>query len=143
MKNLWLLLLFGALAGFADEPSFAFLNKGTYYPLSRDIRFPFSSAQVTNLEIVVSKCHVNNLNAYSPRFPVGQDELNDYVERSTYGDFVKEPFRSGSIRVDNIRGRMDSSSASQRIICPVGSVRSICKDRASKRLIDEPLHPPM
>ena len=64
MKKSILLPLLLTLGAFADTPSFTLLNKGLYYPLSRELQFPFSSAQVTNLEIVVSKCYVNNLNAY-------------------------------------------------------------------------------
>ena len=44
---------------------------------------------------------VRRTGAYSPRFPVGQDELTDYAERSTYDDSVKASFRSMAIRVDN------------------------------------------
>ena len=59
---------------------------------------------------------VRQTGAYSPRFPVGQDELNDYVERSTYGDFVKEPFRSGSIRVDNDCVKFDAAAVNSYTI---------------------------
>ena len=55
------LLVFAAVAA---EPSFKLLNKGMYYPASRDLAFPYASCQVTNLDITVSKCYVNNLNAY-------------------------------------------------------------------------------
>ena len=44
---------------------------------------------------------VRQTGAYLPRFPVEQDELADYAERSTYDDSVKACFRSGAVRVDN------------------------------------------
>lgn len=53
-----------AFAAVAAEPSFKLLNKGTYYPASRNLAFPYASCQVTNIDITVSKCYVNNLNAY-------------------------------------------------------------------------------
>ena len=65
MKSLCLLLSAGlALSGLAGKPSFCLLNRGTYYPLSRDLHFPCQSLGVSNLEVKVSKCYVNNLNAY-------------------------------------------------------------------------------
>ena len=65
MKSLCLLLSAGlALSGLAEKPSFCLLNRGTYYPLSRDLHFPCQSLGVSNLEVKVSKCYVNNLNAY-------------------------------------------------------------------------------
>ena len=51
----------------ADDPSFKLLNRGMYYPASRNLTFPYSSCHVTNLDITVSKCYVNNLNAYELR----------------------------------------------------------------------------
>ena len=54
-----------AFTAVAAEPSFKLLNQGTYYPASRDLAFPYASCQVTNLDITLSKCYVNNLNAYS------------------------------------------------------------------------------
>ena len=54
-----------AFTAVAAEPSFKLLNQGTYYPASRNLAFPYSSSQVTNFDITVSKCYVNNLNAYS------------------------------------------------------------------------------
>ena len=53
-----------AFAAVAAEPSFKLLNRGTYYPASRTLAFPYASCQVTNFAITVSKCYVNNLNAY-------------------------------------------------------------------------------
>ena len=44
---------------------------------------------------------VRRTGAYSPRFPVEQDELADFAGRSTYDDSVKACFGSGAIRVDN------------------------------------------
>ena len=64
MRKLPFALSLFSLAALAAEPSFTLLNTGTYYPLSRELRFPYSSAQVSNLEVVVSKCYANNLNAY-------------------------------------------------------------------------------
>ena len=58
------LLFASAIA--ADGPSFRFLSRGMYYyPATRALSFPYSSCQVTNLDIKVSKCFANNLNAYS------------------------------------------------------------------------------
>ena len=53
-----------AFAAAAAEPSFKLLNQGMYYPSSRDLAFPYSSCGVTNFDLTVSKCYVNNLNAY-------------------------------------------------------------------------------
>jgi len=44
---------------------------------------------------------VQRTGAYTPRFPLSSDELLSYVERSTYGNDVKEYFRSGAIYVDD------------------------------------------
>ena len=78
MKSLCLLLSAGlALAGFAEKPSFSLLNRGLYYPLSRDLRFPYESVGVSNLEITVSKCFVNNLNAYR----LGTDEMTSRMKQ--------------------------------------------------------------
>ena len=64
MRKCLLLSSVLALAALADEPSFTLLNKGMYWPLSRDVQFPYSSALVSNLDVKVSKSYVNNLNAY-------------------------------------------------------------------------------
>ena len=48
----------------ADGPTFSFATRGTYFPASRETAFPYVSCGVTNLEVKLSRCHVNNLNAY-------------------------------------------------------------------------------
>ena len=53
---------------------------------------------------------VRRAGAYSPRFPVGQDELTDYAKRSTYDDSVKACFRSGAIRVDSDCVKFDADA---------------------------------
>lgn len=70
MKNLLVAFLLLTFPAFAGDPSFAFLNTGRFYPLSRELQFPYASTQVSNLDVVVSKCYVNNLNAY--RFDSGE-----------------------------------------------------------------------
>lgn len=42
---------------------------------------------------------VKRSGAYSPKFPVAQEELVAYAESSTYDESVKNCFRSGAIRV--------------------------------------------
>lgn len=44
---------------------------------------------------------IQRTGAFSPRFPLSQDDLTNYVEHSTYDDSVKECFRSGAIRVED------------------------------------------
>ena len=46
---------------------------------------------------------VRQTGAYLPRFPLGQDELTDYAERSTYDDSVKDaiPVLSRAYFFDN------------------------------------------
>ena len=58
------MMLIGFAAVAADKPSFKLLNRGMYYPASRKLAFPYSACGVTNLDIKVSKCYANNLNAY-------------------------------------------------------------------------------
>lgn len=53
-----------AVVNAAAEPSFSFVSSGTYLPRSRKVELPFVSAQVTNAEVSIYKCYVNNLNAY-------------------------------------------------------------------------------
>ena len=53
---------------------------------------------------------VRRTGAYSPRFPVGQDELTDFSARSTYDDSVKACFLSGAIRVDSDSVKFDADA---------------------------------
>ena len=62
----------------ADGPSFRFVNREMYYyPATRAVSFPYSSCQVSNLDIKVSKCFVNNLNAYR----LGSSEMRDRARK--------------------------------------------------------------
>lgn len=59
---------------------------------------------------------VRQTGAYSPRFPLEQDELTDYAERSTYDDSVKACFRSGAIRADNDCVKFDAGAVNSYTI---------------------------
>ena len=59
---------------------------------------------------------VRRTGAYSPRFPVGQDELTDYAMCSTYDDSVKVCFRSGAIRVDDDCVKFESDAVNSYTI---------------------------
>ncbi len=59
---------------------------------------------------------VRRTGAYSPRFPLEQDELTDYAGRSTYDDSVKACFRSGAIHVDNDCVKFDAGAVNSYTI---------------------------